>query len=238
MKKILITGGTRGIGAATLKLFSKRGDRVAFLYKQSDLTAEQLADEYSAIAVKCDIANPEQVADKVKYALDELGGIDVLINNAGISDFALFDTIDEEKWRTMMSVNLDGTYRVTREVVPYMIHNHSGNIVNVSSMWGVSGACMEVHYSTAKAGIIGMTKALAKELGPSGIRVNCVAPGVIDTDMNSSLTPEAIKELENSCALGRIGKPEEIASVIEFLSGEKSSFITGQVITCDGGINI
>ncbi len=233
MRNVLITGASRGIGAATAKLFAKNGDKVFINYRTEKETAENLANEIGGIAICADIADPLQVSAMLKSAPQ----IDVLINNAGFTQFQFFDSLTNEDWERMMAVTLSGAFYLTRGVLPHMIHQKSGSIINISSIWGITGAACEVAYSTAKAGLIGMTKALAKEVGPSGICVNCVAPGVIDTAMNSSLAQEAITELCNDTPLGRLGTPDEIAKVIYFLA-EPDTFITGQVISPNGGFLI
>ena len=238
MKNVLITGGTRGIGASCARLFAKNGYRVFVIYHKDTQSAEKLSKEINCISYCADICNYEQI----EYAVDDIekkyNHIDVLINNAGIAQQKLFTDINSDDWKNMIDTNLNGIYNVTNAVVKSMIKNHSGSIVNVSSIWGVCGASCEVHYSAAKSGVIGFTKALAKELGLSGIRVNCVAPGIIDTDMNAHLSKEDIDEICSQIPLGRIGHPEECAELIYFLSGERAQYITGQIIEINGGWNI
>ncbi len=230
MRKVLVTGASRGIGAAIAREFSKNGDKVFINYNTSREKAENLAREINGIAVWADVADP----DAVKEMLQKTGDIDVLINNAGFAQFSMFDALSDEDWHRMIDVTLSGAFYCTRGVLPHMIHQKQGSIINISSIWGVTGASCEVAYSTAKAGLIGMTKALAKEVGPSGIRVNCIAPGVIDTDMNAMLTPDTISDLIEEIPLGRIGTPEDIAKAVLFLA-EPNSFITGQVLSINGG---
>lgn len=230
MRKVLITGASRGIGAETARYFAKMGDRVYINYNNSEAAAIELAESIGGCAVRADISK----SCEVKKMFEKTGGIDVLINNAGISGFYMFDAMSDEEWDKIISTNLSGAFYCTREALPYMISKKSGAIVNVSSMWGVTGASCEVAYSTSKAGLIGMTKALAKEVGPSGIRVNCVAPGTIDTDMNKVLGDEALRDLCEETPLGRLGTCEEVARAIYFLSDEKS-FITGQILGVNGG---
>ena len=234
MRTVLITGGSRGIGAACVRRFSAAGDRVFFFYRANDEAARALSAETGAVAVKCDVSDPPSVTK----AFSELPAFDVLINNAGIAGFSLFQDLSEAEWERMIGTNLGGVYRCTRAVLPGMIAKKRGCIVNVSSMWGQVGASCEVAYSAAKAGVIGLTKALAKEVGPSGIRVNCIAPGVIDTDMNAALTEEALAELAEETPLGRIGTAEEIAGQIYWLASEEASFLTGQVLGSNGGLVI
>ncbi|MBO5363914.1 MAG: 3-oxoacyl-ACP reductase FabG [Clostridia bacterium] len=233
MRNILITGASRGIGAATARLFAEKGDNVYLNYRTEKQRAEQLAREIGGVAVYADVADSVQVAEMLK----QLPGIDVLINNAGFAQFGFFDSLSDTDWHRMLDVTLSGAFYCSRGVLPHMIHQKSGAIVNVSSIWGITGAACEVAYSTAKAGLIGMTRALAKEVGPSGITVNCVAPGVIDTDMNATLDKETLTQLIEETPLGRLGTPEDIAKAIFYLA-EQDSFITGQVLSPNGGIMI
>lgn len=237
-KRVLITGGTRGIGAAMVRKFSGKGDKVAFIYKSSHDEANRLSEKYGAISICADIADPEECKKAADKAIEALGGIDILINNAGISQFALFTEISDNDFEKMISINLSAPFYFARECAKEMIKNKHGRIINISSMWGITGASCEVHYSASKAGLIGMTKAMAKELGPSSITVNCICPGVIETDMNAHLSHEDIKALEDETPLCRIGKPNEIAELAFFLSSDKASFITGQIISADGGFAI
>ena len=237
-KVVFITGGSRGIGAECVRLFSKNGYRVAFSYLKSEEAALKLASECGALAVSADVSDSGSITSAVNAVTDALGRIDVLINNAGISQSALFTDITDKMWKSMIDTNLSGAFYATRAALPGMISRKSGVILNVSSMWGQVGASCEVHYSAAKAGLIGMTKALAKEVGPSGIRVNCVSPGVIATEMNSHLSDEDIEALKNDTPLEKIGNPTDIADILLFLSGDKASFITGQDIGVNGGMII
>lgn len=233
MRNVLITGASRGIGAATARAFAERGDKVFINYNNSQEAAEELAKETGGVAIRADVSN----ANEVNAMFEKIGSVDILINNAGISGFYMIDAMSDEEWKRMIDVNLNSVFYCTRAVLPQMINRKQGAIVNVSSMWGICGASCEVAYSTAKAGIIGFTKALAKEVGPSGIRVNCVAPGVIDTDMNKALDEDAKKALCEETPLGRLGTPEEIAKAIVFLADE-NSFITGQILSPNGGLVI
>ena len=237
-KTVFITGGSRGIGAECVRIFSKNGYGVAFSYLNSEKEALSLARECGALAIRSDVSVSDDVTSAIRKATCELGRIDVLINNAGICGSALFTDITDEMWRKMIDTNLSGAFYATRAVLPQMISRKNGVILNVSSMWGQVGASCEVHYSTAKAGLIGMTKALAKEVGPSGIRVNSVSPGVIDTDMNKNLTEEDLEALKSDTPLGKIGTPQDIAELLLFLASDKSSFITGQDIGISGGLII
>ena len=236
--RILITGGTRGIGKACVKAFANDGHKVAFLYKSSDKEAKELSEELGCIAIKADVSSADACAEAVKEAFSSLGGIDVLVNNAGISQIKLFTDITDEDWNKMISTNLSGAFYITRAVTPCMVSQKFGRIIQIGSMWGKTGASCEVHYSATKAALRGMTMALAKELGPSGITVNAVEPGVIATEMNSALDEETLNSLKEETPLGRIGTPEEVAVLVLFLASESASFITGQIIGIDGGFAI
>lgn len=235
MKTVLITGGSRGIGRAMVELFSSSGYAVVFTYKNSEAEAIRLQKSTGAIAIRADSASESQVAEAVGLARRELGSIDCLINNAGVSSFSLFTDLTLDDWNSHLAVNLTGAFLYSKATIPYMLEKKQGRIINITSMWGITGSSCEVHYSTAKAGLIGMTKALAKELGPSGITVNAIAPGLIDTDMNRCLTDEDIKAIEDETPLMRIGCADEVARVALFLAGEGSSYITGEVINVSGG---
>jgi len=243
-KVVLITGGSRGIGAAAARLFAQKGWAVGINYCASAQAAQTLAEEIrqnggKAAVIQGDVSDSAQAAQVVAAAERELGPVDALVCNAGVAlpQQLLTDTTDEQ-WRRVMGVDLDGVFYTIRAAVPGMVRRQKGSIVTVSSMWGVTGGSCEAAYSAAKAGVIGLTKALAKELGPSNIRVNCVAPGVIDTEMNAGLDQESMQALAEETPLGRIGRDEDVARSILFLAGEESSFVTGQVLQTNGGIVI
>ncbi|MBO5929291.1 MAG: SDR family oxidoreductase [Clostridia bacterium] len=243
MKTVLITGASRGIGAATAKLFAANGYTVAINYYRSVESAERLVQEITAaggdaFAVCADVANEQAVSEMMQSVLQRCGRLDVLIHNAGIANQALLTDTTPQEWHRMLGVHLDGAYYCCRAAIPAMLKNGGGKILTVSSMWGVTGASCEVAYSSAKAGLIGFSKALAKELGPSNITVNCVAPGVIDTDMCSSLDADTMKGLAEETPLQRLGTSTDVANALLFLASEQASFITGQVLGVNGGFLI
>ena len=241
----LITGGSRGIGAAAVRAFAEAGYRVSFTWHSSADAARRVADTVretvpgsTVLAIRADAADPQQVRDAVEQTARELGGPQVLVCNAGIAQQKLFTDLTDEDWRRMMSVDLDGVFYACRAVLPGMIREKYGRILCVSSMWGQTGGSCEVHYSAAKAGVIGLCRALAKEEGPSGITVNCVAPGVINTDMMASFTEEDRAALAEETPVGRLGTAEEIARTLVFLASPDAGYITGQVIGQNGGLVI
>ena len=236
--KVLISGGSRGIGRALVESFTKNGDSVAFIYKNSRDEALSLANSTGAIAICADISDSVSANHAAEEAISTLGGIDVLVNNAGISQIKLFTDITDEDWANMINTNLSSAFYLTRSVLPNMISQKSGKIINIGSMWGKVGASCEVHYSASKAGLRGLTLALAKEVGPSGITVNAIEPGVIATDMNAALPPEILAELCEETPMCRIGTPSDVANAVLFLASDKASFITGQIIGVDGGFAI
>lgn len=241
MKTIIVTGGSRGIGAAIVRTLAKENYNVVLNYNKSQEAAEkirkELAEDNIHIEVfKADVSKKDEVKKLIKFTLDKFKNVDVLINNAGIDQIKPFMDITEDDWNTMMNVNLNSVFYCTQEVLENMIHNKKGCIINISSIWGIIGASCEVHYSASKAAVDGMTKALAKELGPSNIRVNSIAPGLINTDMNKDLTKEDLEEIKKEIPLGRIAEPEEIVKSIRWLIDDE--YISGQVISVNGGWNI
>jgi 3-oxoacyl-[acyl-carrier protein] reductase len=235
MRSVLITGGSRGIGRAMVELFAKEGYRVAFTYLSSEKEAKALAEKTGALAIRADSEKEDEILSAVAEAEAALGSIDCLINNAAISGFSLLTDITTEEWDRFLRVNLTAPFIFSRAVLPAMIRKGQGRIVNITSMWGLVGASCEVHYSATKAGLIGFTKALAKEVGPSGITVNAIAPGVIETDMNRALSEEDLSALREETPLSRLGKPEEIARAALFLCSEDAGFITGEIMNISGG---
>lgn len=242
-KTVLITGAAKGIGRAIAEVFAENNFNVIINYLSSIESAHRLAKELqerglSALAICADVTQKTQVEKMFEQAYELFGSIDVLVNNAGISNYKLFQEITEEEWDRMINVHLKGMYNCSQQVVPEMIRKKSGKIINISSIWGMVGASCEVSYSTAKAGMIGFTKALAKELGPSNIQVNCVAPGVIETDMLNPLSQEDKDLLKEEIPLTRFGQVTEIAKIVLFLASQESDYITGQVISPNGGLVI
>ena len=238
MDTVLITGGSRGIGAGAVRAFCAAGYRAAFFYHASADAAQALSAETGACAISCDISSSAQVRSACEEARRQLGHIDVLINNAGVAQQKLFTDVTDDDWSWMLATNLSGAFYTCRAVLPGMISRRYGRIINVGSIWGQVGASCEVAYSASKAALIGMTKALAKEVGPSNVRVNCIAPGVIDTEMNAEFSDADIAALCDETPIGRIGTPDEIAKLIVYLSSDSASFITGQVISPNGGLVI
>ena len=239
----LITGGSRGIGRACVELLARQGWSVIFLCRGSLTQAEALCaslrEEGCDVAWRqCDLADPAATEACLQTILRQWHHIDLLVNNAGISWHGLLSDMSDADWDALFQVNVKAAFQCIRAVTPSMLRLGKGNIINISSMWGQVGGSCEVAYSASKAALIGLTKALAKELGPSGIRVNCVAPGVIDTDMNAMLGAEALQSLAEETPLERIGTPEEVARAVSFLAGEDAAFITGQVLGVNGGMII
>ena len=236
---VLISGGDRGIGAAAARAFYAAGYRVAVLYHSNADAAAALEKQLPGVlAVQCDVASRASCELAFRTVEQALGRVDVLVSNAGIAQQKLFTDITPEEWQRMLDVNLSGAFHLCQLALPGMIRRKAGRILTVSSMWGQTGGSCEVHYSAAKAGLIGLTKALAKEEGPSGITVNCVAPGVIDTDMMAAFTAEDKAALAEETPVGRLGTAEEVAKLLVFLAGEDAGYITGQVFGVNGGLVI
>ena len=236
---VLISGGDRGIGAAAARAFWQAGYRVAVLYHTHAEAAAALEKELPGLlAVQCDVASRASCEVAFHTVEQAVGHVDVLVNNAGIAQQKLFTDITPEEWQHMLDVNLSGAFHLCQLALPGMIRRKAGRILTVSSMWGQTGGSCEVHYSAAKAGLIGLTKALAKEEGPSGITVNCVAPGVIDTDMMAAFTAEDKAALAEETPVGRLGSADEVAQLLVFLAGESAGYITGQVFGVNGGLVI
>ncbi len=238
MRNIVITGGSRGIGAACAEVFAKNGDKVFIIYEKNDEKAQETARKTGAVAVKADISSETDVENAAKIIHSLCGGVDVVINNAAIAEIKLFSDITAADWDRMFGVNVRGAFLVTKAFLSDMINKKSGKIINISSVWGETGGSCEVHYSSSKAALIGFTKALAKELSLSGICVNCVAPGVIDTDMNACLDDAAKAELSEENPLSRIGSAKEVADTVFFLASPSADYITGQVVSVNGGMYI
>lgn len=234
MKKALVTGGSGGIGEAVCEVLADEGYYVYIGYSSSREKAETLAEKIGGEPLKIDVSDSESINSAVGIA----GEIDLLVNNAGISEIDLFTSISAEKSSRIMAVNLVGAMELTRKILPAMINRKSGCIINISSMWGEVGASCEVDYSASKAGLIGFTKALAKEVAPSGIRVNCVSPGFIMTEMNSRFSAEDLELIREDIPLGIFGEPRHIADAVAFLASEKAEYITGQIIGVNGGMII
>lgn len=236
MKTVLVTGGSRGIGKAIVKEFARNNYNVILNYNKSYEAAKAVEDEFKNVKIfRADVSNPKEVQRMISFANEQFGQIDILVNNAGIGCSGLFQDISYEEWQNVFNVNVNGVFNLTKQIIPEMISKHSGKIINVSSIWGIVGASCEVAYSASKAAIIGFTKALAKEVGPSGITVNAVAPGIVMTDMVSNYSLEEFDDIRNQIPLGEIGTTEDIANAVYFLASDKANYITGQVISPNGG---
>ena len=233
-RTVVISGGSRGIGAAAVRRFAAEGDRVWFLYEKNAAAAEKLAAETGAAALQADVSSEAAV----QAAFSKIPPVDVLINNAGISHYGLLDEMQTAQWERLMAVNVGGVFHCIRAALPGMLHAHRGVILNMASMWGQVGASCEAAYSASKGAVIALTRAMAKELGPSGIRVNAVSPGVVATDMMAGFSQEELAALAEETPLGRIGTPEEIAGVLWFLASPDAAFITGQIVPVNGGFVI
>ena len=229
MARVVITGGSRGIGAAAVRRFAASGHQVFFLYEKNHPAAKAVAADTGATAICCDVADGQAV----EGAFRQIGDVDILICNAGICQYGLLSMTSQEQWDRIFAVNVGGVYHCVNAAMPTFLHKQKGSIVTVASMWGRVGASCEAAYSATKGAVIALTKALAKELGPSGIRVNCVAPGVIATDMCASVDPEILAEMAEDTPVGRNGTPEDVARAMEYLAN--AEFITGHVLNVDGG---
>ncbi len=239
MRRILISGGSRGIGRAIVEAFAAQGDRVAFIYRSREDEAAKVAEATGAVAIRVDISDPDEMRRALAEAETALGGsIDVLVNNAAVSWIGQMQDMTDGEWRSVLDTNLSGAFYLSRGVVSGMVRNHYGRIVNVGSMWGKVGASCEVAYSATKAGLRGMTMAMAKEFGLSGITVNCVEPGFIATEMNAAIDEASRQALCDETPLGRMGSPEEVAAAVVFLASDAAGFITGQVVGVDGGLAV
>ena len=229
MKTVVITGGSRGIGAAAVARFSARGDRVYFLYEKNREAARAVSEKTGATGIRCDVAD----AGAVKAAFESIGDVDILICNAGLAHYGLMSMLEENVWDRLFDVNVKGIYLCVNACMHSFLKKQSGCVITVSSMWGQVGASCEAAYSATKGAVIALTKALAQELGPSGIRVNCIAPGVIRTDMCANVDPEILEELASDTPVGRNGRPEDVAGAMEYLAD--ADFVTGQVLSVNGG---
>lgn len=241
-KTALVTGGAKGIGAAICRALAKDGYNIALNFNTSEQSAVELKKELSHVTCveiyRADVSDSAQVEKMFSEIENVFGGVDVLVNNAGIAQQALFTDITDEMWQKMLGTNLTGAFNCCRSALPFMIRQKNGKIINIASMWGEVGASMEVHYSAAKAGLIGLTKALAKEVGLSGVTVNAVSPGVVLTDMMEQFSDDDKKILADETPMGVLGMPEDIANTVSFLASEKANFITGQVVSVNGGFVI
>ena len=239
----LITGASRGIGRAAAELLAERGYRLMLNYFRSEGSVQELKQKLTAAGAdaeifQADVGDPRQAEAMAEACCKRFGRVDVLINNAGIADVGLLTEVTDERWDRLWRVNVGGVFYTCRAVLPGMIREKRGKIINLSSIWGIAGASCEAAYSATKAAVIGLTKALAKEVGPSGIQVNCIAPGAVETDMNAALDEAALRSLREETPLGPLGTPREIAAAIAFLASEESDFITGQVLSPNGGLVI
>lgn len=242
-KTVVITGSSSGIGAAIAREFAGNENNIVINYKSNKTAALELLNEVrskgsQAIAIGADVSDFAQAENLINSAIEQFGRVDILVNNAGISRRELFTDITPESWEEIFKVNVHSAFHCSNLAVKDMLKRHFGKIINISSVWGITGASCEVHYSSTKAALIGLTKALAKELGPSNITVNCVAPGVIKTKMNEFLNKDEIDDLNESTPLGRMGEPCEVAKLVKFLASAEADFITGQVISPNGGFLI
>ena len=238
MKTVIITGGTRGIGRACVERFCNEGWNVAFFYLSRKDIAQEIETSYNCFSVQCDISNSSDVKEAISAVAKKFGTVDLLVNNAGVSFSGLLQDMSDDDWMKVINTNLTSAFYTSRELIPILLKNGGGSIINVSSMWGITGASCEVAYSASKAGIIGFTKALAKELAPSNIRVNAVAPGAIATDMLNEYSKADLDAIADDTPLGTLGKAKNIADAVWFLANESASFITGEVLNVNGGFVI
>ncbi len=234
-RRVLISGGSGAIGGACVRRFASGGDKVMFIYNSSSRAAEKLAHETGATPIRADLQSSEQTNEAAKAAISAMGGVDVLINAAGIAHISTVTDTTDEEWKRLLDTNLSATFILSRELSRGMIREHYGRIINIGSVWGGRGASCEVAYSASKAGMRGLTASLGRELGPSGITVNCIEPGVIETPMNSMLDQGELDALVDATPLCRLGRPEEVAELAYFLASEQAGFITAAFIPIDGG---
>lgn len=242
-KTVLITGSSRGIGSDMAEKFAREGYNVLINYNKSKHKAEELCSKlleegFSVKVFKCDVSKRDEVESMFEYCIKEFGDLDVLINNAGVAKGMLFTDVTDEDWDNLMNVNLKGVFHCSQTALRHMISEKKGKIINISSIWGIAGGSFEVHYSASKAGIIGLTKALAKEVGPSNIQVNCIAPGAIVTDMLGQVDEDALEMFKEETPLMKLGRPEDISNCALFLASDKADFFTGQVLSPNGGVVI
>lgn len=238
-RRVLITGGSRGIGRACVERFAKNGDRVLFTYHTRHEAAEELTAQLEGVTALCaDVRSPDEARRVMAYVMEAWGGLDVLVCNAGVACIKLMTDTTDDEWQMIADTNLSGVFYLSREAVRPMISQHSGRVIHMGSMWGKVGASCEVAYSATKAGVRGLTMAMAKELAPSGITVNCIEPGVIDTDMNQTLDADTRAMLAEEIPVGRFGTAAEVADAVFFLASEQAAFITGQTLGVDGGMTI
>ncbi|OHW61800.1 3-oxoacyl-[acyl-carrier-protein] reductase FabG [Andreesenia angusta] len=239
-KTAVVTGGSRGIGRSISENLAREGYNVVINYRNSEQNAEELKERllsegFSVDIFRADVSVACEAESLIEFAKMRFGGLDVLVNNAGIAEIKLFTDITDEDWDKMIRTNLNSVFYCSKHALKYMLPQKSGKIINISSIWGLIGASCEVHYSVTKAGIIALTKSLAKELGPSNIHVNCVAPGVIDTDMNGGFSEEELRDITSEIPMMKMGLPQDIAEAVLFFASDKSNFITGQVLSPNGG---
>lgn len=236
MKTIVVTGGSRGIGKAIVEKFAQNGYNVILNYNKSSESAQKIEKEFKNVKIfKADVTNRKEIQAMIAFTNSTFGDIDILVNNAGIGCSGLLQDLSFDEWESVFNVNVNGVFNCTQLILPQMLKNHSGKIINISSIWGMTGASCEVAYSASKSAVIGFTKALAKEVGPSGITVNAVAPGIIMTDMVSQYSMEEFEEIQNQIPLGTIGSTDDVSNSVFFLASDEANYITGQVLSPNGG---